>query len=84
MEENLWSKKRAACERWKINNRERYLEQKRILAHRPAYLAHRRTKYRQRRDELALTGFLPKRGRPKIEISEIKSLVEKSSHDAKD
>ena len=83
MEENLWSKKRFACERWKINNRERYLEQKRILAHRPEYLAHRRTKYRQRRDELALTGFLPKRGRPKIEISEIKSLVEKS-HDAKD
>ena len=83
MEENLWSKKRAACERWKLNNRERYLQKKRILAHRPEYLAHRRTKYRQRRDEMVLKGFLPKRSRTKIEISEIKSLVEKSN-DAKD
>ena len=59
------SKRRIACERWKQQNREYYLEQKRRLASRPEYKAHRRQMYRQKVDELKLLGILPrKRGRP--------------------
>ena len=35
-----------AVEAWKLRNRPHYLEQKRRLAARPEYLAHRRVKYR--------------------------------------
>ena len=43
------SKRRHAVERWKLNNREYYLEQKRRLAHRPEYLQHRREMYKAKR-----------------------------------
>ena len=57
--------KRTACERWKQQNREYYLEQKRRLAARPEYKARRREMYRQKVNELTLLGILPrKRGRP--------------------
>lgn len=57
--------RRRACERWKQQNREYYLEQKRRLAARPEYKAHRRDMYKQRVDELKELGILPrKRGRP--------------------
>ena len=57
--------KRTACERWKQQNREYYLEQKRRLAGRPEYKAHRREMYRQKVAELNMLGILPrKRGRP--------------------
>ena len=59
--------KRDACERWKQRIREYYLEQKRRLAARPEYKAHRRDMYRQKVDELKELGILPrKRGRPAI------------------
>ena len=48
MRDARWVKHRGAQERWKTMNRERYLQQKRELASRPAYLAHRRAMYRQR------------------------------------
>ena len=50
-----WLKMRAAQERWKAANRERYLEQKRLLARRPAYLARRRALYWQRKNVAAMT-----------------------------
>jgi hypothetical protein len=57
--------RRSACERWKQRNREYYLEQKRRLAARPEYKAHRREMYKQKVDELKQLGLLPrKRGRP--------------------
>ena len=60
-------KQRQAVERWKANNRGRYLEQKRTLAARPEYKAHRRDMYRVKTDELKLLGILPrKRGRPQM------------------
>ena len=60
-------KQRQAVERWKANNRERYLEQKRTLAARPEYKAHRREMYREKTEELKLLGILPrKRGRPQM------------------
>ena len=43
------SKRRQAVERWKLKNREYYLEQKRRLAHRPEYLQHRRDMYKAKR-----------------------------------
>ena len=58
-------KKRAAVNRWKMANYDRYLLQKRTLAARPEYKAHRREMYKERTDELKLLGILPrKRGRP--------------------
>ncbi len=58
-------RRRVACEKWKIANRDYYLEQKRRLASRPEYKAHRREMYRERVGELTLLGVLPrKRGRP--------------------
>ena len=39
---------RRAVERWKAKNREYYLAQKRLLAHRPEYLALRRQRYHLR------------------------------------
>ena len=62
-------RRRAACERWKINHRDYYLEQKRRLAARPEYKAHRREMYRERVEELKLLGILPrKRGRPMMYV----------------
>ena len=59
------SKRRLACELWKAKNRDYYLQQKRDLASRPEYKAHRREMYRQKLEELKLLGILPrKRGRP--------------------
>ena len=44
-----WAKHRVAVERWKLANYQFYLAQKRGLAHRPEYLAHRRTMYAQKK-----------------------------------
>ena len=44
-----WLNMRAGQERWKAANRERYLEQKRLLARQPDNLARRRALYRQRK-----------------------------------
>ena len=41
-------KRRQAVERWKANNYSYYLEQKRTLAARPEYKAHRREMYREK------------------------------------
>ena len=58
-------RRRIACEKWKLAHREYYLKQKRRLATRPEYKAHRRAMYRERVEELKLLGILPrKRGRP--------------------
>ena len=43
-----WRKHRLRQEAWKERNRERYLNQKRLCACRPAYLALRRERYRVR------------------------------------
>ncbi len=43
------AKRRQAVHRWKENNREYYLEQKRRLAHRPEYLKRRREMYKAKR-----------------------------------
>ncbi len=60
-------KRRQAVERWKAKNRDRYLEQKRMLSARPEYRAHRREMYRLQVDELMELGILPrKRGRPRM------------------
>ena len=40
------SKRRDSIERWKLQNYSYYLEQKRVLSHRPEYLAHRRLEYK--------------------------------------
>ena len=62
-------RRRIACEKWKIAHRDYYLEQKRRLATRPEYKAHRRAVYKQRTDELKLLGILPrKRGRPQMYV----------------
>ena len=62
-------RRRVACEKWKRNNREYYLEQKRLLASRPEYKEHRRQMYKDRTDELKLLGILPrKRGRPTMYV----------------
>ena len=44
-----WLKHRQSVELWKVRNRGYYLGQKRRLAHRPEYLAHRREMYRAAR-----------------------------------
>ena len=68
-------KRRAAVERWKGNNRQRYLEQKRQLSARPEYKARRREIYRQHVQELTDMGILPRqKGRPR--------LYEEGSHEA--
>ena len=68
MLETTKAKRRLACEKWKMRNREHYLEQKRRLAVRPEYLAHRRDMYRRKVNDLRALGIVPKkRGRPKRE-----------------
>ena len=44
-----WVKHRISVERWKLTHYTYYLEQKRRLAHRPEYLAHRRAMAAQKR-----------------------------------
>ena len=44
-----WARHRLAVERWKIRNYDYYLQQKRELAARPEYLAHRRRMYALRK-----------------------------------
>ena len=44
-----WVKHRAAVEIWKLRHYEYYIAQKRRLAARPEYLAHRRDLYRAKR-----------------------------------
>ena len=67
--DDIVRRRRVACEKWKRNNREYYLEQKRLLASRPEYKEHRREMYKQRTDELKLLGILPrKRGRPMMYV----------------
>ena len=62
-------RRRIACEKWKRTHREYYLDQKRRLANRPEYKAHRREMYKQHTDELKLLGILPrKRGRPMMYV----------------
>ena len=60
-------KRRAAVERWKSKNRERYLKQKRELSARPEYRAKMRAKYAAEREELKQAGILPRKmGRPRL------------------
>jgi len=49
LRDERWAKHRAACERWKQLHYDYYLWQKRQLATRTEYLAHRRQMYRTRR-----------------------------------
>ena len=60
-------KRRAAVERWKANNRDYYLQQKRELSARPAYRARMRAKYADQQQELKDAGILPRKmGRPRL------------------
>ena len=64
-------KRRAAVERWKANNREYYINQKRALSARPEYRAHRREIYHAKRQELIDEGLAPKKlGRPQLYFGE--------------
>ena len=54
-------KRRIAVEKWKMNNREYYLKQKRDLSSRPSYREKVRQRYRERRNELIADGLLPKK-----------------------
>ena len=66
-------KRRAAVESWKTRNRDYYLAQKRELASRPEYLAHRRDIYQAKKNELTRLGILPKRlGRPILYTPEVR------------
>ena len=49
MRDARWVKHRISVERWKLAHYQFYLEQKRRLAHRPEYLAHRRAMYAQKK-----------------------------------
>jgi hypothetical protein len=60
-------KRRAAVERWKANNREYYLQQKRDLSARPSYRARMRARYHKQQAELREAGILPRKlGRPRL------------------
>ena len=60
-------KMRASNERWKANNREYYLKQKRMLSARPEYRARMRAKYAEQQQELREAGILPRKmGRPRL------------------
>ncbi len=64
-------KRRLAVERWKASHREYYLAQKRQLASRPEYLAHRRAVYAEKQAELHEAGILPRRrGRPQMYVGD--------------
>ena len=60
-------RRRAASQRWKANNREYYLKQKRELSARPEYRARMRQKYAEKQQELKDAGILPRKmGRPRL------------------
>jgi len=60
-------KRRAAVERWKLNNREYYLQQKRELSARPEYRARMRARYHEQQAVLREAGILPRKlGRPRL------------------
>ncbi len=60
-------KRRAAVERWKANNREYYINQKRALSARPEYKAHRRELHHSKRQELIQEGLAPRKlERPRL------------------
>jgi len=60
-------KRRAAVERWKANNRQYYLQQKRELSARPEYRALMRARYHEQQAELREAGILPRKlGRPRL------------------
>ena len=60
-------KRRAAVERWKANNRDYYLQQKRELSARPEYRARMREKYAEQQRELKAAGIVPRKlGRPRL------------------
>lgn len=60
-------KRRAAIERWKTNNREYYLQQKRELSARPEYRARMRARYHEQQAVLREAGILPRKlGRPRL------------------
>ena len=60
-------KRRAAVERWRANNRDYYLQQKRELSARPEYRAHMRARYHTKRAELIAAGIAPRKlGRPRL------------------
>ena len=51
LRDERWVKHRAAVEIWKLRHYEYYIAQKRRLAARPQYLAHRRACYRAKRSK---------------------------------
>ena len=53
--ETLWAKRRRSQECWKAVNYQRYIMQKRRLAGRPEYLAHRRATYAAKRLARSMT-----------------------------
>ena len=54
-------------QRWKANNREYYLQQKRELSARPEYRLKMRQKYAEKQQELKDAGILPRKmGRPRL------------------
>ena len=60
-------KRRRAVERWKANNRDYYLQQKRELSARPEYRAKMRASYAAQQAELREAGILPRPlGRPRL------------------
>ena len=60
-------KRRAAVERWKADNRDYYLQQKRELSARPEYRARVRARYAAQQAELREAGILPRPlGRPRL------------------
>ena len=60
-------KRRAAVERWKSNNREYYLQQKRDLSSRPEYRARMRARYAEQQRDLKEAGIAPRKmGRPRL------------------
>ena len=60
-------RRRAASQRWKANNREYYLKQKRELSARPEYRARMRQRYAEKQQELKDAGILPRKmGRPRL------------------
>ncbi len=60
-------KRRAAVERWKANNRDYHLRQKRELSARPEYRARMRARYHKQQAGLREAGILPRKlGRPRL------------------
>ncbi len=77
-------RRRAAVERWKVNNREYYLQQKRELSARPEYRARMRARYHEQQAELREAGILPRKlGRPRLyEGEEVLEMKRQSSREA--